>query len=87
MGDVAVFDTDRSITGQDGQTFDSLERAKAADDFAGSLAVHLFSADDAVGHVFAASNAVTVQRAGGWDDAALQAASTIIEDFFLFYRD
>lgn len=87
VGDVAVFDTDRSITGQDGQDFESLEQAEAVDNFAAGLAVRLFSGDGAIGHVFAASNAVTVQRTGGWDDAALHAASSVIEGFFRFYRD
>lgn len=87
IGDVAVFDTDRSISGQDGEQFSASDEAEASQTFPGLLARKLFEADDAVGHVFAASNTITVKRNGGWDDASLGAISSVIEDFFLFYRE
>lgn len=84
-GDIAVFDTDRSITGQDGATFGSAQDAVDAGSIPGELAGRLFDADDAVGHVFIASNQVVVGRTGGWDDAALAASTGIVTDFFVFY--
>ena len=48
VGDVAVFDTDRSITGQDGDSFDSLESSMDAAGPAADLATRLFELDEAV---------------------------------------
>jgi hypothetical protein len=85
LGDTAVFDTDRSITGQDGRGF---VRGSAADDgdLAAGLAGRLFEADEAIVHVFAASSQVVARRTGGWDEAAAGAACDVIRDLFLFYR-
>ncbi len=87
VGDVAVFDTNRSLTGQDGGEFASAEEAEAADGYDAELAVQLFASDASIGHVYVLSNALTVQRADGWDEATLGAASGVIRDFFVFYRD
>lgn len=87
VGDVAVFDTDRSITGQDGDVFGSLETALKAEGPAADLATRLFESDQAVSHVFVASNTATVQRDGGWDDAALDAMSAVIRELFVFYDE
>lgn len=86
-GPMAAFHTDRGITGQDGVSFSSLEHATAADSFPGDLASRLFTADEAVDHVFVASNQVVVRRSGGWDDASLDAAAAIVTAFFVFYAD
>lgn len=87
VGEVAVFDTNRSLTGQDGGEFASADDAAGADGFDAQLAARLFASDEAVQAVYVLSNALTVQRAGGWDDAALAKASTVIREFFVFYRD
>ena len=86
-GSVAAFHSDRSITGQDGVSFGSAENAGAADSFPGDLAARLFAADDAIDHVFIASNQVVVRRSGSWDDSTLSAAAGVIERFFVFYAD
>jgi len=86
IGEVAVFDTDRTISGQDGQQFATQSEAEASPTFPGQLARRLFEADGSVAHIFAASNAITMQRAGGWDQESLAVTSSVIEDFFLFYR-
>ena len=85
IGDIAVFDTDRTISGQDGQQFSNSSEANDSETFPGRLAHKLFEADGALGSVFAASNAITVQREGGWDASSLATTTSIIEDFFLFY--
>ncbi len=87
VGEVALFDTNRSITGQDGVAFSSAEQAAEAASLPGDLAGRLFAADGAVRHVFVASNGVSVGRNGGWDGAALAAASEVIRSFFVFYRE
>jgi hypothetical protein len=87
VGDVAMFDTDRSITGQSGKTFESGEEAVASESFPGMLAGRLFERLAGLAHVFVASNLVVVGRSGSWDEGALDEARRIITDFFVFYPD
>jgi hypothetical protein len=84
IGEVALFATDRGITGQAGEVFD---RTSGDDSFPGRLAAAVFAADDAVGHVFIASNQVTTRRDGGWEEAAVAAVTGAIEQFFVFYDE
>ena len=85
VGESVIFDTDRSITGQDGAEFTSAAAAATADSFPNVLAQRLFVGDPTISGVFIASNVVTVTRPGGWDDAALATATRIVGDFFVFY--
>lgn len=85
VDDVAIFSTDRSITGQDGVSYDSAEAAGDDGEFPGRLASRLYDKDDSLRSVFVASNQVVARREGGWDEEATAALSEVIEDFFLFY--
>ncbi len=94
VGDVAIFDTNRSITGQDGAAYtpvagpaETPAGRPAGEDFGGQLAERLFAADPAIDHVFVQSNVATVRRSGGWDEAALQQAAGVVGRFFVFYDD
>jgi hypothetical protein len=87
LGDVVLFDTDRSITGQDGAGYGSAAAAEASDTFPAKLATRVFGADGSVDHVFVASNQVVVRRAGGWSDDAMDAVSRVISEFFLYYPE
>jgi hypothetical protein len=84
IDDVAVFDTDRSIAGQDGAAY---ARGADTDDgtFPGELAGRVLEVDEAVDHLWIASNQVVARRSGGWDDAAVAAVQTVISDLFRFY--
>lgn len=86
VDEVAVFDTDRSIAGQDGAAYD---RATDTDDgtFPGELARRLLAADTSLDHVWIASNQVVARRPGGWDEAALSAAEKVVSDLFRFYDE
>lgn len=86
-GDVLVVDTDRSITGQDGSTFESAAEAEAASGFPARLASRLFDAIDDTVHVFVASNTVVVSRSAVWDAATVALAEDVISRFFVFYGD
>jgi hypothetical protein len=86
-GAVAIYSTDRSITGQDGASYASADEAVADERFPGVLAQRLFEADDKLSSIFMASNQIVVKRGEDWDEAATAAASAVIEDFFLFYPD
>ena len=86
-GDLAAFDADRSITGQDGVTFGSAAEAAEGTGYAAELAARIFTADAGVDHVFVASNQTVVRRDGGWDDSTLRAVAAVIEGFFVIYLD
>lgn len=81
-----VFTTDRSLTGQDGARFGSLEEAQTAADFPATLAARLFAGDEAVDHVYVASNDVVVGRSIDWDSASIGAATKTIQELFRFYE-
>jgi hypothetical protein len=85
VGDVAVFDTDRSITGQDGIGFGSGADGVAAGSLPGSLAARLFEVVPGLTNAFVASSQVVLRRSGGWDEAARAAAGATIAHFFVFY--
>jgi hypothetical protein len=81
----AIFSTDRSITGQDGTSYLSLEDAAKDHRFPGQLATRMFESDPATDSVWIASNTIVVKRTGEWSEAASAAAAEVIEAFFLFY--
>lgn len=84
--DSIIISTDRSLTGTDGEGYDSLEQASAGVTFPAKLAVELFEADDATTRVYVSQNVVVITRAGGWDDDG-DAAARVVEEFFLFYPE
>jgi hypothetical protein len=87
MGDVIIIDTDRSLTGQDGEAFAGPTSAGAVDSFGARLAVRLFETDASIDHVFVMSNAVSVRRRGAWEDQSVAAVEQAISRFFRFYAD
>lgn len=84
LGDVALFDTDRSFTGQDGV---SVASGDSTAGIGGELASALFGADEAIAAVYTLSNTLSVTRSGGWDDDSVAVASEALRTFFLFYDE
>ncbi|MDP9495728.1 MAG: hypothetical protein M3P87_10855, partial [Actinomycetota bacterium] len=83
MGPVALFSTDRSLTGQDGVDFrpdSALSDAPPAE-----LARRLFQADSSIDHIYVLSNTVSVRRQDEWDDDSLDDATGIISGLFIHY--
>jgi len=87
LGGIALFDTDRSITGQDGHRFESRSATQDDPTTAGRLAAELFGSDLAIDHVFVQSNQVTVRRTDGWSDESADNSAAVIRDFFVFYDE
>ncbi|MCY3539964.1 MAG: hypothetical protein F4Y75_05025 [Acidimicrobiia bacterium] len=87
VGEVAVFDTDRSLSGQEGETFRSAEAARQSDTFPARLAAALFEVSASLTSVYVFSNTVSVRRFGGWDEDLLSTIGDTIRDSLLFYRD
>lgn len=87
VGRVLVVDTDRSITGQDGESFTGKQTAGQIDTFGAQLAVRLFDTDSEVDYVHVMSNTVSIRRRTDWDDAAIAAAPDVVAEFFRVYPD
>lgn len=84
---VLMIDTDRSLAGQDGESFGTVEAANRSATFPARLAGRILEADPGVDHVFVMSNQVSIRRPAGWDDAAVAAASALVSEFFRVYPD
>lgn len=83
IGNIGVFVTDRSLTGQDGRDF-----SQAPDSDRGwpaELARRLFLHDDGIENVHVLSNTVTVKRRRRWDHYTEDQAREVIESLFSFY--
>ncbi len=85
-GDAAVFDSDRSLSGQDGSGYSSAPDAAEVSTVPARLAAAIFAADSKIVHVYVASNGVVVKREDGWDDSVTAATAGVIREFFVFYR-
>lgn len=82
---VAVFDTDRSLSGQDGESFSP--GFSGEETFPAELAQRIFEADPAADHIYVFSNTVSVRRPAGWDQTSLSDMRRLIADFFVFYDE
>jgi ferredoxin--NADP+ reductase len=85
MGMVALFSTDRSITGQDGVSV--IPGDSTGDDPPHDLARRLFGADGEIDHVHVLSNTVSVRRKQSWDEEAVDRASSVIANLFIHYGE
>ena len=84
-GDVAVFVTDRNLSGADGVRFEAVSDAEAGTSVPAKLAARLYDVDAGMRHVYIAANHVVVRRVVGWDEARLDEAVRVIEELFVFY--
>lgn len=87
LGDVLAVSTDRSLTGQDGESY---ERSNPTDNnsiFPAKLAGRLFEADPKINHVYVMSNTLSIRRPGGWDEVSIDNARQVIANFFRFYTE
>jgi hypothetical protein len=80
-----IVTTNRSLTGTDGEGYNSTEQAAGADSFGAKLAADLFESDEGIDRVFVTSNVVIIGRADGWSESNTDAASDVISEFFLYY--
>ena len=85
VGDSMIVTTNRTLTGTDGEGYDSTEQAAATDSFGGRLAVDLFESDGDIGRVFVTSNVVIIERANAWSESTTETATEVISGFFLYY--
>lgn len=84
---VLMIDTDRSLAGQDGESFGGVEAARRGSTFPARLAVRIFESDPEIDHVFVMSNQVSVRRFAGWTDEQVTAVADLVSNFFRIYPD
>lgn len=85
LGDVAIFDTDRSLSGQEGETFSVAEEAAAADTFPARLAADLFAARPEIRSVYVYSNTASVRGPGGWSEEQARQMEDVIRNCLVHY--
>jgi hypothetical protein len=86
VGDILLVSTDRSLTGQDGETYGRGDPIDAGAIFPAQLAARLFESDPSIDHVYVMSNVLSVRRREGWDDASAASTRDVVASFFLFYE-
>ena len=84
IGDVLIIDTDRSFTGQDGQTITPESPGEGVPQV---LASRLFDLAIGIDHIFILQNTVTVRRPGGWDEDNAGSVSDVTHHFLRFYDE
>ena len=82
MGNLLIVDTDRSFTGQDGQ---SMTTDQPGHSVPGLLAGRLFDLGIGIDHIHVLQNTVSLRRDRDWDAEAESAALAAVEDFLRFY--
>lgn len=84
---VLLIDTDRSLTGQDGESFTGRQIAAQDDTFPAKLAVRLFESVPEIDYVHVMSNTISVRRRTDWDDESERKAVKVVAEFFRVYPD
>jgi ferredoxin--NADP+ reductase len=83
IGNIALFDLDRSLTGQDGMTFTSPPEGNMPPSI---LARRLWDTDGELESVYVLSNSVTVRRGSDWTTDAVETASEVIANLFVYWE-
>ena len=86
FGKNVIFDLNRSLSGQDGETYHNIAHASLSNETSAQLALKLFQYSSDIESIFIQSNVVTVNFSKNMG-TAIKEFETKIEDFFLFYGD
>ena len=86
FGKNVIFDLNRSLSGQDGETYHNIAHASLSNETSAQLALKLFQYSSDIESIFIQSNVVTVNFSKNMG-TAIKEFETHIEDFFLFYGD
>jgi len=83
VGDVAIFDLNRSLTGQDGVAFHGPPGGSTPPE---TLARRLWEDDGEIESVFVLSNTVSVRRGSDWLSEQIESAVGIIANLFVYWE-
>ena len=81
-----IFDLNRSLSGQDGETYHNIAHASLSNEVSAQLALKLFQFSNEIENIFIQSNVVTINFYNNIGTAVSEYEKQI-EDFFLFYKD
>ncbi len=84
MGNLLLIDTDRSFTGQDGQSITPDDPGRSVP---GLLGERLFALDLGIDHLHVLQNTVSIRRSAEWDDDSVGQVRRVTEEFLRFYTD
>lgn len=87
MGTVAIFDTDRSLSGQVGESYGSALGARDGVTFPAKLAEQLFDHDATITNVYTYSNTISVARGEDWSAGDVDALRLVIRNFLVYYDE
>lgn len=85
LGETAVFDTDRTFSGQEGESYPDAGAAAASGTYPGRVAAALFEKVPSLRSVYVFSNVVSVRKAGGWTGEQADEAAGIIRNALVHY--
>ena len=86
FGKNVIFDLNRSLSGQDGETYHNIAHASLTNEISAKLAMKLFQFSNDIENIFVQSNVVTINFTKNMGTAVTDFGK-LIEDFFLFYGD
>lgn len=86
LGNMLVIDTNRSLAGQNGEAYASLDEA-VGPTLPAELAGSLFSALGYIDHVFTASNSVSVRSTDAWNEADVATVNATVRNFFTYWDE
>lgn len=86
LGAMLVIDTDRSLTGQNGEAFATPQEATGTT-LGAQLAAAMFEVLPSADHVFTASSTVSVRATEPWTDEHVAAATGAVRNFFTYWSD
>ena len=86
FGKNVIFDLNRSLSGQDGETYHNIAHASLTNEISAQLAMKLFKFSNDIENIFIQSNVVTINFTKNMGTAVTD-FEKLIEDFFLFYGD
>lgn len=87
LGNVAIFDTDRSLTGQVGETYRSAAEARTRTTLPAKLAERIFEHDSTVSSVYVYSNTISVSRPSEWSQDDIDELASVIRNFLVYYEE
>lgn len=85
LGETAVFDTDRTFSGQEGESYPDAGAAAGAGTYPGRVAAALFEKVPSLRSVYVFSNVVSARKAGGWTEEQADEAAGVIRDALVHY--
>mgnify|MGYP001343847558 FL=1 len=86
FGKNVIFDLNRSLSGQDGETYYNIAHASLTNEISAQLAMKLFQFSNDIENIFIQSNVVTINFMKNMG-TAITDFEKLIQDFFLFYGD